>query len=70
MGRFRILNFTQVSQNSLLTMKYCSVKDCKCSFSCEWNPAHNKGVVDINSKMENKFSILIFSEITSEYCNN
>jgi len=29
MGRFCILNFTQFSQNSLLMMKYCSVKDCK-----------------------------------------
>ena len=35
MGRFYILNFTQFSQNSLLTMKYCSVKDCKCKSSCE-----------------------------------
>ena len=31
--------------------------------------AHDKGVVDFNSYMENKFSILIFSEITPEYCN-
>ena len=29
MGRFCILNFTQFSQNRILTMKYCSVKDCK-----------------------------------------
>jgi len=35
MGRFCILNFTPFSQNNLLTMKYCSVKDCKCTSSCE-----------------------------------
>ena len=32
MGRFCFLNFTQ---NSVLTMTYCSVKDCKCTSSCE-----------------------------------
>ena len=58
MGRFCILNFTQFSKNSLLMMKYFSVKDCKCTSSCEnWNPAHDKGVVDFNSYMENKFFI-------------
>ena len=35
MGRFCILNFTQFSQNRLLTMKYCSVKDCNSTSSCE-----------------------------------
>jgi len=42
-------------------MKYCSVKGCK-----KWNPAHDNRVMN----MENKFSILIFSEIIPEYyCN-
>ena len=35
MGRFCILNFTQFSQNRLLTMKYCSVKDCNITSFCE-----------------------------------
>ena len=51
MGMFSILNLTQFSQNRLLTMKYCSVKDCKCTSSCENGiliPAHDKGVVDFN----------------------
>ena len=50
-GRFCILNVTPFSQNSLLTMKYCSVKDCKCTSSWENGiliPAHDKGVVDFN----------------------
>ena len=34
-GEVLYLEFTQFSQNSLLTMKYCSVKDCKCKSSCE-----------------------------------
>ena len=29
-GEVCILNFTQVSQNILLSMKYWSAKDCKC----------------------------------------
>ena len=64
------MNFTQFSQNRLLTMKYCSVKDCKCTSSCENGiPAYDKGVVDFNSYVENKFAIQIFSETTPEYCN-
>ena len=35
MGRFCILNFTQFSQNRILTMKYCSVKDCNSTSSCK-----------------------------------
>jgi len=35
MGRFWILNFTQSYQNHLLTIKYCSVKDCNSTSSCE-----------------------------------
>ena len=35
MGKFCILNFTQLSQTSLLMMKYCFVKDCKYTSSCE-----------------------------------
>ena len=35
MGRLCILNSTQFSQNSLLTMKYCSVKDGNSMSSCE-----------------------------------
>ena len=35
MGRFCILNFTQFYQNRILTMKYCSVKDCNRTSSCE-----------------------------------
>ena len=34
-GEVCILNFTQFSQNILLKMKYCSVKDCKCKYLCE-----------------------------------
>ena len=64
-GRFCILNFTQFSQTSLLTMKYCSVKDCKCTSSCENGIAHDIGIVDFNSYMKNKLSIQIFSEITT-----
>ena len=30
-----MLNFTQFSQNRILTMKYCSVKDCIRTSSCE-----------------------------------
>ena len=35
MGRFCILNFTQFSQNLILTMNYCFVKDCNRTSSCE-----------------------------------
>ena len=43
MGRFCIFNFKQFSQNSLLTMKYCSVKGCKCTSSCKNGlPGHDK----------------------------
>jgi len=35
-----ILNFTQFSQNSLLTKKFCSVKDCKRTSSCENGKLH------------------------------
>ena len=35
MGIFCILNFTQFSQNRILTMNYCSVKDCNPTSSCE-----------------------------------
>ena len=35
MVRFCNLNFTQFSHNRLLTMKYCSVKDCNSTSSCE-----------------------------------
>ena len=38
-------------------------------FLWKWNPEHDKGVVDFNSYMENKFSIYIFLEFTPEYCN-
>ena len=33
--RICILNFTQFSQNRLLSMKYCSIKDCNSTPSCE-----------------------------------
>ena len=33
--RICILNFTQFSQNRLLSMKYCSLKDCNSTPSCE-----------------------------------
>ena len=54
-----ILHFTQFSQNCLLTMKYCSVKDCNSTSSCEneiLQSAHDKRAEDCNSQMENKFS--------------
>ena len=35
MGRFCILNFTEFSQNRILTMRYCSVKDCISTSSCK-----------------------------------
>ena len=39
--------YLKFSQNSLLTMKYCSVKDCKCMSSCENGILRTiKGVVD------------------------
>ena len=35
MGRFCILNFTQFYQNRILSMKYCSGKDCNRTSFCE-----------------------------------
>ena len=35
MGRFCIFHFTQFYQNRILTMKYCSVKDCNSTPSCK-----------------------------------
>ena len=35
MGRFYIFNFTQFSQNRIVTMKCCSVKDCNSTSSCK-----------------------------------
>ena len=44
-GEVLYLEFTQFSQNSLITMKYCS---------CE-NGIYDKGVGDFNNYMENKY---------------
>ena len=44
-GEILYIEYTQSSQNSLITMKNCSVKDC--------NPAHDKVVVNHNNKFSN-----------------
>ena len=58
MGRFFILNFSQFSQNSLLTIKYCSVKDCKFTSSYENGILHTikeKWILIVTLKINSPF---------------
>ena len=64
MGGSISLESYSISQNSLLTMKYCSLTDCNGTSSCDdVTPAYDKGVlVDFNSYKENKSPFRYFQK--------
>ena len=58
MGRFCILNFTPFSPNSLLKMKYCSVKDCNSRSQRSLIPTESRRCSPPDKKGHEEFTII------------